>query len=86
MLRRGRREPAARHRDRLDRLAHALLETETLDEDEAYAAAGIDRRAGPGALARGEVPGVPPAPGIPPREPAGSGHEGLPIAGRQSGS
>ena len=29
------------HRDRLDRLAHALLERETLDEDEAYAAAGV---------------------------------------------
>jgi cell division protease FtsH len=29
------------HRDRLDRLAHALLDHETLGEDEAYAAAGI---------------------------------------------
>jgi len=29
------------HRPHLDRLAHALLERETLDADEAYAAAGI---------------------------------------------
>ena len=32
-------------RSRLDRLAHRLLETETLDEDDAYAAAGVDRAA-----------------------------------------
>jgi len=32
------------HRDQLDRLAEALLEHETLDEEDAYAAAGIDRR------------------------------------------
>jgi cell division protease FtsH len=31
------------HRDQLDSLAHALLEQETLDEDEAYAAAGVSR-------------------------------------------
>jgi cell division protease FtsH len=31
------------NRDRLDRLAHRLLEKETLDEAEAYAVAGIDR-------------------------------------------
>jgi cell division protease FtsH len=30
------------HRDRLDALAEALLEHETLDEEEAYAAAGVD--------------------------------------------
>jgi cell division protease FtsH len=30
------------NRDRLDRLAHELLEHETLDQDDAYAAAGID--------------------------------------------
>ena len=29
------------HRDQLDRLAHALFAKETLDEDEAYAAAGV---------------------------------------------
>jgi cell division protease FtsH len=54
------------HRDQLARLAHRLLETETLDEDEAYATVGIAREAAPGALARGEVPGRPPAPGLPP--------------------
>ena len=37
----------ARERDRLDSLAEALLREETLDEDEAYAAAGIDRVAAP---------------------------------------
>jgi cell division protease FtsH len=31
------------NRDKLDSLAHALLEHETLDEDEAYAAAGVER-------------------------------------------
>jgi cell division protease FtsH len=31
------------NRDRLDRLAHALLQRETLGEDEAYAAAGVSR-------------------------------------------
>jgi cell division protease FtsH len=33
------------HRDALDRLAHRLLERETLDEEEAYEIAGIPRRA-----------------------------------------
>ena len=32
------------HRDKLDALAQALLRAETLDEDEAYEAAGIERR------------------------------------------
>jgi cell division protease FtsH len=36
------------NRDRLDSLAHALLEHETLDERDAYAAAGFDQPA-PGA-------------------------------------
>jgi cell division protease FtsH len=54
------------HRDQLGRLAHKLLETETLDEDDAYAAAGITRNEAPGAVARGEVPGLPAAPGVPP--------------------
>ena len=54
------------HRDQLDRLAHALFEKESLDEDEAYAAAGVPRDRAPGALARGDVPGVPPEPGISP--------------------
>ena len=31
------------HREQLDRLAHALFAKETLDEDEAYAAAGVPR-------------------------------------------
>ena len=31
------------HRENLDRLAHALLERETLESDEAYEAAGIPR-------------------------------------------
>jgi cell division protease FtsH len=35
------------NRDRLDRLAHALLQKETLDEDEAYAAAGVSRDTAP---------------------------------------
>jgi cell division protease FtsH len=39
------------HRDQLDRLAQALFAKETLDEDEAYAAAGVPREAAPGALA-----------------------------------
>jgi cell division protease FtsH len=57
------------NRDRLDRLAHRLLETETLDEDDAYAAAGLSRDAAPGAVARGDVPGRPAEPGVP-HEPA----------------
>ncbi|MGY1706277.1 ATP-dependent zinc metalloprotease FtsH [Geodermatophilus sp. SYSU D00697] len=54
------------NRDQLDRLAHALLERETLDEDEAYAAAGIPRQAAPDAVARGETAGTSRAPGLPP--------------------
>jgi cell division protease FtsH len=53
------------NRDRLDRLAHRLLETETLDEDEAYAAAGLSRDSAPAAVARGDVPGHPAEPGVP---------------------
>jgi cell division protease FtsH len=34
------------HRDQLDRLAHTLLERESLNEDEAYAAAGVPRTTG----------------------------------------
>jgi cell division protease FtsH len=37
----------ARNRERLDSLAEALLERETLDEADAYAAAGIERHAAP---------------------------------------
>ena len=32
------------NRDKLDSLAKALLEHETLDEDDAYAAAGVERQ------------------------------------------
>jgi cell division protease FtsH len=66
------------HREQLDRLAHALLAAETLDEADAYAAAGIAREQAPGALARGEVPGVPAEPGMPPQPPADP--HGTPIA------
>jgi cell division protease FtsH len=58
------------NRDRLDRLAHALLERETLDEDEAYAAAGVVREMAPAAIARGETPGGARAPGMPPEDTA----------------
>ena len=53
------------NRERLDRLAHTLLERETLDEDEAYAAAGVTRETAPAAVARGEAPGSGRAPGLP---------------------
>ena len=49
------------NRDRLDRLARALLEHETLDAEQAYAAAGINRA---------EAPNNPPPPGsLPPSTP-----------------
>jgi len=61
------------HREQLDRLAQTLLDRETLDEDDAYAAAGIRREMAPGAVARGEVPGASPAPGLPAEgEPVGT--------------
>ena len=53
-------------RDRLDRLAHALLQRETLDEDEAYAAAGVERATAPAVIARSQAPAPAPALGIPP--------------------
>ncbi|HEX5205267.1 ATP-dependent zinc metalloprotease FtsH [Paractinoplanes rhizophilus] len=53
------------HRAQLNSLAQKLLQSETLDEDDAYAAAGVDRATAPGAVARGEAPGGHPAPGIP---------------------
>jgi cell division protease FtsH len=37
----------AEHRDKLDSLTEALLQAETLDEDEAYAAAGVEREQTP---------------------------------------
>jgi cell division protease FtsH len=69
------------HREQLARLAHKLLERETLDEDDAYAAAGISRETAPGAVARGEVPGRAPAPGLP-RDPTPAKVPGddLPVA------
>jgi cell division protease FtsH len=56
------------HRAQLDALARRLLERETLDEDEAYAAAGISRETAPAALARGEAPGAERVPGLPPAD------------------
>ncbi len=44
-----------RSRDRLDRLAHTLMDRETLDEDEAHAAAGVRRDTAPAAVACGEA-------------------------------
>jgi cell division protease FtsH len=41
------RSLVAEHREKLDRLVEALLERETLDEVDAYAAAGIDRAGTP---------------------------------------
>jgi cell division protease FtsH len=58
------------NRERLDRLAHALVERETLGEDEAYAAAGVSRETAPAAVARGEIPGSERAPGMPPEDAA----------------
>jgi cell division protease FtsH len=53
------------HRHQLDALAHTLLDRETLDEDDASAAAGVPRETAPAAQARGEVPGTSSAPGLP---------------------
>jgi cell division protease FtsH len=53
------------NRPRLDTLASALVERETLDEDAAYAAAGITRETAPAAVARGEAPSSSRAPGLP---------------------
>jgi cell division protease FtsH len=49
-------------RDRLDRLARTLLERETLEEDEAYAAAGLSRDNAPAAIARSEAAASSPKP------------------------
>jgi cell division protease FtsH len=72
------------HRDELDRLAHALLQRETLDENQAYAAAGISRETAPAAVARGETPGGEPAPGLPPDDPPVDAEDGLPLRVRRS--
>ncbi|HEV2873858.1 MAG TPA: ATP-dependent zinc metalloprotease FtsH [Thermoleophilaceae bacterium] len=44
------RDLVTEHRERLDRLVDALLEHETLDEVDAYAAAGIERSAAPASV------------------------------------
>ncbi len=41
------------NRDKLERLAHTLLEKESLDEEEAYAAAGVERQEQEGSTAAG---------------------------------
>ena len=56
------------NRERLDRLAHTLFERETLEEDEAYAAAGVRPEMAPAAVARGETPSSGRAPGLPPED------------------
>jgi cell division protease FtsH len=70
------------HREQLDRLAHTLLQQETLDEDQAYAAAGIRRETAPAAIARGEIPGAEPAPGLPPEQAPVDTQDGLPLRTR----
>jgi cell division protease FtsH len=70
------------HREQLDRLAEVLFAKETLDEAEAYAAAGVARERAPGALARGDVPGVRPEPGMPPAPAV----DGTPVAGSEVAS
>ncbi len=65
------------NRDRLDRLAGTLLERETLEEDEAYAAAGIDRSAASGTIARSEAGAPAPTPA---RTPAADQADGEAIA------
>ncbi|MFN2535776.1 MAG: hypothetical protein ABR528_11055 [Pseudonocardiaceae bacterium] len=73
------------HRDELDRLAHTLLlQRETLDENQAYAAAGISRETAPVAVARGETPGGEPAPGLSPDDPPVDAEDGLPLRVRRS--
>jgi cell division protease FtsH len=56
------------NRERLDRLASTLFDRETLEEDEAYSAAGVRPDMAPAAVARGETPGGGRAPGMPPQE------------------
>ena len=60
------------HRENLDAIVVALLEHETLDEYQAYAAAGIEQAPAPPLLV-GAIPGAP-------------GHDSEPAAGRESGS
>ena len=48
-------------RDRLDRLADTLLDRETLEEEEAYAAVGISPGTAPAVIPHGGAPGTRPA-------------------------
>jgi len=73
------------HREQLNRLAHTLLARETLDEEEAYAAAGVRRENAPAAVARGEVPGTKPAPGLPSDQGPVDGRDALPVRTRFDG-
>jgi cell division protease FtsH len=72
------RDTLRRNRERLDRLATSLRARETLDEDEAYAAAGVPRETAAGAVARGETAGAPRVPGLPPEVAADLGGQPLP--------
>lgn len=47
--------PVSENRDKLERLAGALLEKETLDEEQAYAAAGVERTAASSRGAAGQA-------------------------------
>jgi cell division protease FtsH len=72
-------EQLGTHRDRLEALAKALLERETLDEADAYAAAGFTRGKAPAdaarADARPEGPAAPADEPLPGRPTAGTGRE-----------
>jgi cell division protease FtsH len=70
------------NRDRLDRLAHTLLERETLEEDEAYAAAGISPGTTPAITARSQAPGITPAPGAPPAAAQAGADHAIPATSR----
>ena len=53
------------NRDRLESLTRALLDRETLDQDDAYRAAGFEPGAAPGDVEPGPAPGDEPAAGMP---------------------
>ena len=73
------------NRDRLDRLARTLLDRETLQEDEAYTAAGISPGTAPAAITRGEAPGTTTAPGNPPADAQADADHIAPAPSRQAG-
>ncbi len=60
------------NRERLDALAHTLVEQETLDEDAAYAAAGLAQGAEPATMVRRETAEFERAP-APRSQPEGAG-------------